>query len=91
MVLAVNQAGTIDEAAAAGRATYLRGCGLVLLAGLTLSLGVFFIRSATASHAWQYIFWRALSRRRWPGRCCGSVSAGRRWLRSSLASLAWGS
>lgn len=39
---------------------YLKGCMLVLLAGIILSLGVFFIRSATDSNAWQYIFWRAL-------------------------------
>jgi drug/metabolite transporter, DME family len=39
---------------------YLRGCALVLLAGAILSLGVFCVRTATASSAWQYIFWRAL-------------------------------
>jgi drug/metabolite transporter, DME family len=42
------------------RSRYLRGCAYVLLAGLILSLGVFCIRNATQSNAWQYIFWRAL-------------------------------
>jgi drug/metabolite transporter (DMT)-like permease len=44
----------------AARGGYLRGCALVILAGLILSLGVFFVRSATVSNAWQYILWRAL-------------------------------
>jgi drug/metabolite transporter (DMT)-like permease len=39
---------------------YAYGCGLVVFAGLVLSLGVFCIRGATASDAWQYLFWRAL-------------------------------
>ncbi|HJU32217.1 MAG TPA: EamA family transporter [Hyphomicrobiaceae bacterium] len=42
-----------------GRA-YLMGCGLVVLGGLVLSLGVLCIRGASASDAWQYLFWRAL-------------------------------
>lgn len=42
------------------RSSYLRGCALVILGGLMLSLGVFCIRNATVSNAWQYIFWRAL-------------------------------
>ena len=41
--------------------TYLAGCGLVVLAGLTLSLGVLCIRGASASDAWQYLFWRSLA------------------------------
>lgn len=36
------------------------GCALVMLAGLVLSLGVFAIRSTTASDAIQYLFWRAV-------------------------------
>jgi len=39
---------------------YLRGCALVLFGGLVLSVGVFCVRNATLSNAWQYIFWRAL-------------------------------
>ncbi len=31
-----------------------------MLAGLILSLGVFCVRNATSSNAWQYIFWRAI-------------------------------
>ena len=50
----------VESAHNASRRGYLRGCALVLLAGLILSLGVFFVRNATASNAWQYIFWRAL-------------------------------
>jgi drug/metabolite transporter, DME family len=51
---------TIDVSPGGLRGQYLRGCAYVLLAGLILSLGVFCIRNATASNAWQYIFWRAL-------------------------------
>ena len=40
--------------------SYLAGCTLVVLAGLVLSLGVICIRGASASDAWQYLFWRAL-------------------------------
>lgn len=39
---------------------YLRGCVYVIFAGVILSLGVFCVRNATSSNAWQYIFWRAL-------------------------------
>ncbi len=42
------------------KSRYLRGCALVILAGVILSLGVFCVRNATASNAWQYICWRAL-------------------------------
>lgn len=49
-----------DSKPGSSRREYLRGCALVLLAGIILSLGVFFVRNATASNAWQYIFWRAL-------------------------------
>jgi DME family drug/metabolite transporter len=42
------------------RGGYLGGCALVVLAGLVLSLGVICIRAASASDAWQYLFWRAL-------------------------------
>lgn len=54
---------TLDTLAAPARslrASYLRGCALMLLAGAILSAGVFCVRNATASNAWQYIFWRAL-------------------------------
>lgn len=47
------------EAHTVGR-RYLRGCLLVVLGGFVLSLGVFAIRSASASDAWQYLFWRAV-------------------------------
>ena len=40
--------------------SYLAGCTLVVLGGLVLSLGVLCIRGASASDAWQYLFWRAL-------------------------------
>lgn len=40
--------------------SYMAGCALVVLAGLVLSLGVICIRGASASDAWQYLFWRAL-------------------------------
>ncbi len=49
-----------DSKPGSSRREYLRGCALVLLAGIILSLGVFFVRNAMASNAWQYIFWRAL-------------------------------
>ncbi len=42
------------------RGGYLAGCALVVLAGLVLSLGVICIRAASASDAWQYLFWRAI-------------------------------
>ena len=37
------------------------GCLLVVLGGLVLSLGVLCVRGASASDAWQYLFWRALA------------------------------
>jgi drug/metabolite transporter, DME family len=40
--------------------SYVAGCILVVLAGLVLSLGVICIRGASASDAWQYLFWRAV-------------------------------
>ena len=51
---------TVATLTSAPRSRYLRGCAYVILAGLILSLGVFCVRNATSSHAWQYIFWRAL-------------------------------
>lgn len=42
------------------RGGYLAGCAHVVLAGLVLSLGVICIRAASASDAWQYLFWRAV-------------------------------
>lgn len=50
----------IANPARSRRGGYLRGCALVLLGGLVLSVGVFCVRNATLSNAWQYIFWRAL-------------------------------
>jgi len=41
--------------------SYLAGCTLVVLAGLTLSLGIICLRGASSSNAWQYLFWRALA------------------------------
>ena len=40
---------------------YLVGCLLVVLGGIVLSLGVLCVRGASASDAWQYLFWRALA------------------------------
>jgi drug/metabolite transporter, DME family len=40
--------------------SYLKGCALVVLAGLILSLGVFCIRGTGSADAWQYLFWRAI-------------------------------
>jgi drug/metabolite transporter, DME family len=40
--------------------SFLKGCALVILAGVVLSLGVFCIRNTAGSDAWVYIFWRAL-------------------------------
>jgi drug/metabolite transporter (DMT)-like permease len=39
---------------------YLVGCALVVLGGVVLSLGILCVRGASASDAWQYLFWRAL-------------------------------
>jgi drug/metabolite transporter, DME family len=39
---------------------FLRGCALVVLAGVVLSMGVFCIRNTGGTDAWVYIFWRAL-------------------------------
>lgn len=50
----------LANTAGSARSGYLRGCALVILGGLVLSLGVFCIRNASVSNAWQYIFWRAL-------------------------------
>ena len=36
------------------------GCGLVVAGGLVLSLGILCLRAATASDAWQYLFWRGI-------------------------------
>jgi EamA domain-containing membrane protein RarD len=46
---------------------YLAGCGLVVLAGLVLSLGVICIRGASASDAWQYLLWLRLPLMPGPG------------------------
>src|SRR5262245_64419667 len=46
---------------AAPARSYLAGCTLVVLAGLLLSLGVICIRGASASDAWQYLFWRSVA------------------------------
>ncbi|MGH6814458.1 MAG: DMT family transporter [Hyphomicrobiaceae bacterium] len=47
-------------AAPASSGSYLYGCALVVTGGGVLSLGAICIRAASASTAWQYIFWRAL-------------------------------
>jgi drug/metabolite transporter (DMT)-like permease len=39
---------------------YLAGCALVVLGGVVLSLGIVCVRGASASDAWQYLFWRAV-------------------------------
>jgi drug/metabolite transporter (DMT)-like permease len=39
---------------------YLKGCAIVVLAGLVLSLGVLCLRGAAGSDAWQYLLWRAI-------------------------------
>ncbi len=40
--------------------SYLAGCALVVLGGVVLSLGIVCVRGASASDAWQYLFWRAI-------------------------------
>ena len=39
---------------------YWAGCGLVITGGLVLSLGILCLRAASASDAWQYLFWRGI-------------------------------
>jgi hypothetical protein len=39
----------------------LSGCAIAVLSGLLLSLGVICIRGASASDAWQYLFWRSVA------------------------------
>jgi drug/metabolite transporter (DMT)-like permease len=39
---------------------YWAGCGLVIAAGLVLSLGIICLRAASDSDAWQYLFWRGI-------------------------------
>jgi drug/metabolite transporter, DME family len=39
---------------------YWTGCGLVVSGGLVLSLGILCLRAASASDAWQYLFWRGI-------------------------------
>jgi drug/metabolite transporter, DME family len=46
--------------AASPTRAYLMGCALVVLGGLVLSLGVLCLRGASASDAWQYLFWRGI-------------------------------
>jgi drug/metabolite transporter (DMT)-like permease len=50
----------MPNSAAAPQRSYVAGCGLVILAGLVLSLGIVCVRGAATSDAWQYLFWRAL-------------------------------
>jgi drug/metabolite transporter, DME family len=40
--------------------TYWAHCGLVIAGGLVLSLGILCLRAASASDAWQYLFWRGI-------------------------------
>jgi drug/metabolite transporter (DMT)-like permease len=42
------------------RRSYWAGCGLVIAGGLVLSLGILCLRAASASDAWQYLFWRGI-------------------------------
>jgi len=46
--------------AAAHPRSYWAGCGLVIAGGLVLSLGILCLRAASASDAWQYLFWRGI-------------------------------
>src|SRR5215813_8992757 len=39
---------------------YWAHCGLVIAGGLVLSLGILCLRAASASDAWQYLFWRGI-------------------------------
>jgi drug/metabolite transporter (DMT)-like permease len=41
-------------------ASYWKGCSLVVAGGLVLSLGILCLRAASASDAWQYLFWRGI-------------------------------
>ena len=41
--------------------SYLAGCALMVLDGLLLSFGVIYIRGASASDAWQCLFWRSVA------------------------------
>jgi len=53
---------TVSETAkptSAWRDPYVFGCLTIILGGLVLSLGVFFIRGAAGADAFQYIFWRS--------------------------------
>src|SRR4030095_14669324 len=40
--------------------SYWVGCALVVTGGLVLSLGILCLRAASASDAWQYLFWRGI-------------------------------
>jgi drug/metabolite transporter, DME family len=43
-----------------GQNSYWGGCSLVIAGGLVLSLGILCLRAASASDAWQYLFWRGI-------------------------------
>jgi drug/metabolite transporter, DME family len=40
--------------------SYWAGCGFVIAGGFVLSLGILCLRAASASDAWQYLFWRGI-------------------------------
>jgi drug/metabolite transporter, DME family len=40
--------------------SYWKGCSLVVAGALVLSLGILCLRAASASDAWQYLFWRGI-------------------------------
>lgn len=62
--------------------SYLSGCGLVIVAGLVLSLGIICLRAASGSDAWQYLFWRGIG-----FGCALSILAAWRHASSPLAQI----
>jgi drug/metabolite transporter, DME family len=62
--------------------SYWGGCGLVIAGGLILSLGILCLRAASASDAWQYLFWRGIG-----FGCALSVLAAWRHASSPLAQI----
>jgi drug/metabolite transporter, DME family len=62
--------------------SYWVGCILVITGGLVLSLGIVCLRAASASDAWQYLFWRAIG-----FSCSLSLLAAWRHARNPLAQI----
>lgn len=54
------EAATSDGVSVPGRRDVLTGAAIVIAAGVILSLGIFAIRGARGSDAWQYLFWRGI-------------------------------